>query len=174
VRCISAWKNLSDSDRATWVAAAPDFPFTNKFGNSYTPSAYQLFVSVNQNLQAIQEAIITVAPSVPSLDVSPAFVIEPVGATPNSFQIDVIIPSEYIAILSCTSSQSPGRNYNSSKIKAISLLDEGTFTNENISPAFVAVFGSIPLSGYNWWQLKMIHIPSGRASLPYVISYTWS
>jgi len=48
----SQWKALTSEQRDAWNAAAVNFPFYNKFKVEYTPSGYQLFMSLQGNLLA--------------------------------------------------------------------------------------------------------------------------
>ena len=51
IRSLSRqWSNLTAEERAAWVSAAPSFPFTNRYGESYTASGYQVFISINSRL----------------------------------------------------------------------------------------------------------------------------
>lgn len=54
----SAWRSLSDSNRAAWEALALTWPFVDKFGNTYYGSGYQVFVSYNNALVAMEEDIV--------------------------------------------------------------------------------------------------------------------
>lgn len=54
VRTVSkAWSQLLDSDRAEWYWVAINGPSKNRFGDSYTPSAYQTYMRYNLNLMAV-------------------------------------------------------------------------------------------------------------------------
>lgn len=46
------WRSLSAEQREAWQAAGANYPFENKFKESYIPSGYQLFMSLNGNLFA--------------------------------------------------------------------------------------------------------------------------
>lgn len=45
-----AWRNLSESERNTWISAASEMEWTNKLGLTFTPSGYDLFMQRNYNL----------------------------------------------------------------------------------------------------------------------------
>jgi len=54
LRTVSkAWAQLSDDDRATWYWVATNGPSKNRFGDKYTPSAYQAFMQYNLNLLTV-------------------------------------------------------------------------------------------------------------------------
>lgn len=54
------WRMLSAEQREAWQAAGQNYPFENKFKESYIPSGYQLFMSLNGNLYAHNLPILTV------------------------------------------------------------------------------------------------------------------
>jgi hypothetical protein len=41
------WRLLPDADKSAWVAIAPEYPTTNRFGVPRTPSGYELFMRLN-------------------------------------------------------------------------------------------------------------------------------
>lgn len=47
---VQAWRGLSSANRATWEDQVINYPFTDKYGDPYTPSPYQLFMWANLNL----------------------------------------------------------------------------------------------------------------------------
>lgn len=57
------WQALESSDREAWNAAAPSFPFTNKWGEQYTGSGFQLFISINSKLLPLGQVMQTLPPS---------------------------------------------------------------------------------------------------------------
>lgn len=57
------WQTLSPSDRAAWDAAAINFPFKNRYGQSYTGSGFQVFTSINSKLFPLNVAPQTLPPS---------------------------------------------------------------------------------------------------------------
>ena len=77
----STWRDLSSGDRGTWESLALTQTRLNRFGVAYVPTAYQIFMELNSNLQNFgSQAIIETAPAPPnfpavdtwSLDVDPS------------------------------------------------------------------------------------------------------
>lgn len=56
----AAWRGLTDAQRLAWAAAAPNYPALNRFGDAYTPSGYQLYMTLNSNLLAVGASVLTV------------------------------------------------------------------------------------------------------------------
>lgn len=48
----SNWKSLTEEEKTAWSDMAINYPFYNKFKVEYTPSGYQLYMSLNGNLLA--------------------------------------------------------------------------------------------------------------------------
>lgn len=59
----SFWRSLSEVQRATWINAAPSFPYTDTLGQSRIYSGFQLYMKFNNALLAAGEPIIGSAPN---------------------------------------------------------------------------------------------------------------
>jgi len=62
-RTSKAWGQLSQEVRSAWTASAPNFPFTNKWGDPYTGSGFQVFMSINNKIMALGAPMLTMPPS---------------------------------------------------------------------------------------------------------------
>lgn len=62
----NGWRTLSDAQRLLWEAMASSYPATNRFGDVYTPSGFQLYMTLNGTLQAAGQTLLLVplAPAV--------------------------------------------------------------------------------------------------------------
>jgi hypothetical protein len=56
------WNSLSNSDRSTWYSKSSQYSFNDRFGNAYTPNAYQLFQYINGNLLVVGSSWLQIAP----------------------------------------------------------------------------------------------------------------
>lgn len=66
----SAWRGLTQAQRDAWIAAAPNFPFTDVWGDTLQLTGNSLYLKLNQNLHNISEASISNPPapvSVPTM-----------------------------------------------------------------------------------------------------------
>lgn len=62
----STWRTLSPTEQAAWNAAAPDFPYTDPFGQIKYLSGFGLFQRLNLNLNAVlstSAVLLTVPPA---------------------------------------------------------------------------------------------------------------
>lgn len=137
----STWRDLSDSDRAAWAAGAPNWLFTDKFGNTYVGSGFQMHNAYNSILLSL--GLPTV--SVPG-----------VVAAPNDPGTAVIVcksngyssvtwdnpggTDDYIAVFA-SASQSAGRNINNVRFKRLYYLhiDGDDAINDYLS--YIAAWG---------------------------------
>lgn len=59
---VRDWQGLTTEQQKSWNKAAPDFPYTNKIGQSKIYSGYSLFCKLNMNLAIIGETSKTYPP----------------------------------------------------------------------------------------------------------------
>ncbi len=62
-RIAAGWRLLSQSQKLAWQSKISQYTFLDKFNNPYTPSAWQLFLTLNMRIFGISASIITVAPN---------------------------------------------------------------------------------------------------------------
>lgn len=163
----SSWRGVADADRASWVTAAPNFPFKNKFGQPYTASGYQLFMSVNTNLLAVGIALTDVAPVPITLLVTPSVSVTCDATIPTTYLLTVRVPADYALILYATVSQSVGRNLTAGRLKAIKVIQHSTLTGVDVTPEYTAVFGTPPVSGNIWFTGVLTSLATGQLCQPY-------
>lgn len=166
----TTWRDLSSAQQLAWTAAAPNFPFYNKFGMPYVPSGYQLYMSVNNNMLNIGEAKLTAPPSPSELTPTPAFTIA-TGVGPALLMLDGDIPLGYKLVLYATSNQSTGRSLEKGRLKAIGIYDDPSLFPLNITAQYVNVYGSVPSGGNFWFEGKLTKADAGRQSVPYRVQF---
>lgn len=55
----ASWRSLTDAQRDTWKAQVENYPATNRLGETYIPSGYQLYMTINSTLNAAEESLLT-------------------------------------------------------------------------------------------------------------------
>lgn len=163
----SGWRSLSLSDQLSWKTAAPSFPFLNKYGVSYTPSGYQLYMSVNANLTVINQTLLTVAPTPSELVNMPPFVIAQDSSTSITIDTDIDLPPGYLAQISATVGMSAGRQPAKGDYKLIAILTAIDVLPFELFSAYTAVFGSLPVGSTIWFSGKLTKADAGRSSQAY-------
>ena len=64
----TAWRSLTEAQRAAWTAAALGYNSQSRLGMSGALTGEQLYVRVNSNLAAVGEALVTAPPALPAFE----------------------------------------------------------------------------------------------------------
>lgn len=142
------WRSLTQAQRDAWNAAVGDFQRTNVFGDLVSPSGFNLYQRLNNNIVNVGGTPITTPPAV-------------VGVTPSTLSgIVAIIAGD---VLTCafsptvaadmavkvfaTAPLSAGRNYVKSDFRQVTVLDAAETSTYDLYAEYVAKFGSIGSPG---------------------------
>ena len=163
-----AWGSLEPSDREAWSAAAPSFPFLNKWGEQYTGSGFQLFVSINSKLMPYEVALQTLPPSasdgtLPDWPWSTIF-LEPESSATKFLQLEVPdgIADGAALIVSLSPAQSSGRTYRLRNCRAqIRIQGENPSTFE-LLPIYEMLFGSAFIESVINVKAEVINLSNGH------------
>lgn len=80
----TAWRGLTDLQRAGWASLGSQMTRTDSLGQSYSLNGFSAFVSVNNNKLAAGDAVVTAAPALVSPD---AVVVGAITATAAAFTV---------------------------------------------------------------------------------------
>ncbi len=141
----TAWRLLNDTQRAAWAAIVSAWTFTDKFGNSYQGSPFQVFVSYNSTLLSLSQPAVSV-PGSPVTPTDPGTVTVAFDDGPD-YSIDWVNSGSTNDCLAAFISVpiSPGRNLNHLRlIKSYGDSINGV-NGIGADAAFVAKFGELPL-----------------------------
>lgn len=168
----SNWKSLSSLDRAAWDAAAISFPFKNKFGDMYTGSGFQVYMQMNINSLMLNMGLVSSPPTPAILAVAQPFTIG-AATDPNTFSFETVVDANTMIIVYATSPISPGLKLVPSMLKAIAMFGDSAVFPFDITAAYKKVFGTIPSSGFTWWQCKPTSLLDWRPGIPVNLAYSW-
>lgn len=79
----AAWRGLTQDQRNAWIAAAPNFPVTDIFGNVHILSGQALYVKLNNNLANAGQSAISVPPTPVSMPAITLLSIAGTAGTPT-------------------------------------------------------------------------------------------
>lgn len=162
-----AWRSLTQAQRDSWISAAPNFPFTDIFGNAKILSGQALYVKLNNNLAITGTAPIATAPApiaVPALD---SIVGDVVSTTAISFEYaPTPVPADFALIVVATPSVSPGKAFVKNLFRNVTAIAAAAASPQNLFSAYVAVHG-IPVLGQKVF-IKAFYISTttGQAGIP--------
>ena len=169
------WGQLSDNDRQTWESQAYLWPFTNRFGESYIGSGYQVFQMVNLRLLNFGYNIVSVCPtpagnqpSLPPVQLMPdwytdEWIID--VALACEFYWDRGYPTQTISVSNPIKKgrKSVGLSYK--KIKTSTAEADGEVVIE-IGPELQERFGSIEPPFQFWIKIDQISPTTGELAVP--------
>lgn len=164
-----AWRTLTESERQSWITAAPTSPVNDIFGNAniLTGSAY--CSQVNLNLAAINEAAITTAPVQVALPVIDGFSIAPEAGAPNFFLFSntLVVPAGFKAIVQATGNYSPGIYFVQNKYRQIAVIDAGNaIEGANLMYEWQFVFGLLVAGLKVSARIFLVSDTSGQTGVP--------
>jgi len=162
----SAWKALTQAQRDSWNAAAPNFPGTNVFGDAVVKSGKNLYTRLNVNLSLIGSPTLN-EPPVPA---------EVASAGIQSVLINTVGGSSVIGttqaatgssvIIRATAGMSPGIGNFKNRLRVILAGANGSATAFPIQTELEAKFGA-PLEGEKVGvSIVFVNSTTGQASAP--------
>lgn len=162
-----AWRGLTDIQRLGWNGAAASFPATNKFGDIYTPSGYQLFMQFNSVAVANGGGVNADTPipvTFPSLVGSTI-----VSLTTSVFEINVPFEGSDDFNLEVLASNcfSPGAKSSRGGLKIIGFFSPLVTGNVDLITKWRAVYGTLFLNQRINIQVRVVHQVDGICSLWY-------
>jgi len=157
------WTSLLPAKVLLWQTFASGFTRINKNGQTYTPTAYQMFNECNLNRLSIEETIIDtpVNPSA-SFDVANCTIAvgEPNGMAFNSSEP---IPAGKIVKISATAPQSGNKNYPRTAYKYITQVNDSEELPYLFMGLYTNVWGVPPNNMAYFFKLEVVDVASGIA-----------
>lgn len=162
----NAWRNISLVDQATWSAGAINFPFTDKFGNSYTASGYQVYMSLNTNLRLIGASTITVCP-LPDVITDMGLLTFNWSTGPDTMEITPAVnPSgSELALIFAGWPQSQGRAFEKGRMKLLGNFTTGVGSGFDIKASYIGLYGSFPTAGRIFAQVVLVNNVNGQKGI---------
>lgn len=162
-----AWRGLTEDQRQGWIEAAPNFPYTDIFGNSKSLSGFQLYVKLNANLALIGEAAIDDAPApvaIPQLELTSvtaddsANTVIIAGTTP--------VPADFAMVVMATGNVSPGKSFVKNLFRFVSAEPAAGTSPFDVSAEWTALFGDPSLGNKVFVKCFYISTTTGQAGIP--------
>ena len=146
----SAWRGLTDGQRKSFAAQVDNYPATNRLGETYTPSGYQLYMTLNSNLLNAEASSIS-APLAPAAFVpnginTLSMVLTAGAISTGSLTLDDTTGAAEKTIIEMTGALSAGISSPSGglfRLVSVGAAADDTF---DIATAYAAIFG-VPAVG---------------------------
>lgn len=162
---ISAlWDTLTQAQQNGWNAAALLYPKTNRLGNTYYSSGFNMFMQNNENLNFIASAQILDAPVKPTITTISSFTVSVSGSYPYTISLNIgstptAVDMKYLIF--ATDGLSTGKSYVRSQYRLVGVIYPGNSGIIDISANYLTVFNKInPLSKI-FVKLIPVQFPTG-------------
>lgn len=138
-----SWRSLTNVQRAAWNAAVQDFKKTNIFGDLLSPSGFNLYQRLNNNIAAVGGAALVTPPLPVGVDYFSNLSVAAVSGTGAvTVTFSPAIPAGTAVKLFATAPMSAGKSYIKTEFRIIDVL-----TNTDVSPftattVYAAKFGA--------------------------------
>jgi hypothetical protein len=168
----SAWSGLTPEQRSAWNGAVDQYKKTDIFGDLRTPSGFNLYCMLNDNLVRIGESAITTPPAPVALPVITTGVLAAVhdGALTVTFETDPVVTASVIEVMA-TPALSAGKSFVKSELRRIGSMGALTQHVGTLTTLYNTKFGAVGAAGGKVFvQLRQISNVTGQAGVPVLYS----
>ena len=161
---VVRWRLISQSDRNAWGAASGDWPFTDKFGNTYYGSGYQYFSACNIANVSIGETPLNTPPAPISIEtITPS---APTLQTGVEADWNITTTTTQPQIVQCYASapMSPGRSGDNVAYKYIGQFDSSLADQLVDNTVYQSLFGWPPADSLVMFKMVVRVIGFPRAA----------
>ena len=163
-----SWRDLTDDERNNWNQVKDSFKRTDIFGNSISPTGFNLFTRLNRNLLEISEATITSAPLPVAVQgfLTLTLVADTTGGKLTA-TFTPAIDADTKVIVFATAAQSAGVSFVKAEFRQIVVLSTADPSPHELAGSYIAKFGALPPVGAKVFiQFKPIDIATGLSGTP--------
>lgn len=164
----AAWRGLTEAQRASWTGAAPQFPFSDIYGNSKILSGQALYVKLNGNLSGIGVAPLTVAPSPVGLPAIASVSITAAAGTP-AISVVYSIPGaagDNDLVIEFTPQVGPGISFVKNKYRFLTNIADNAASPFNALTLYNAKFGTLVAGQKVFVRVHLVNANTGQAGIP--------
>jgi hypothetical protein len=159
------WKSLSNIERAEWEAITDVWTFTDRFGNVYEGTGYQVFCSYNKAL--VDMGLYMVGEPAPPV-VAPGFSLTSVQVDgPGNIRVtwSMEAGSNSIVSIYMTRALTPGLNSRNLRFRKIVQFDDSGTSPFNSLSTYQPVWGQPLLGSTIYWRLLVRNAVYPRLNL---------
>jgi hypothetical protein len=164
----TAWSGLTDAQRLAWNNAVDLWKRTDVFGDLKSPSGFNLYQKLNNNLAQVGVAAMTVPPlpaGITNWSVF-SFIPDNTGTMVLTFAATPI-PAGFAVLIDGTAPCSPGLTNANARFRRVKSLAAATATGADIQADYVLKFGAIaPIGNRVFLRATMINIATGQKGQP--------
>jgi len=167
----SEWKDLTPTQQQSFLDKVAEYPYINKFGDSVTPSAYQLYCTLNLNRRAVGAGQLTTCLS-PNSEANFGAVAMQVGAT-GELEMTFTNPANanIYAIYYVSPPQSKGVFYQPAKMRYTASNLGNQASPFAIDSSIEALYGPVVDDQKYFWRMEVVDTVTGQRYGSYNGSY---
>jgi len=143
-----AWRDLTPAERDEWNEAVPSYESTDIFGDTLTPTGFNLHQQLNLNLAAVALPFIT-SPEAPAdvQSLTNLSVDLDVGGTNIEVDSTEAIEATTDFVIKATPGLSAGKSFVATEFKQVFIAGSALLFPIDIQLGYDAVFGALPAVG---------------------------
>ena len=168
----ASFKALDPEDIAAWNAAVVNWKVTDIFGDLRTPSGFNLYQKLNNNLVNIGESMIDVPPVPAAVDILTIVSLTAVAATKVvTLTLGAAIPATSKAKIFATAQRSPSRALVSSDLRQIKIGVNGDTATIVLTTAYDAKYSEDLVAGNVLSvAIEAVNATTGQAGRKLIVS----
>lgn len=156
------WRTLTSAQQAAFISAGVSFPYVNKFGDSVTPSGFQLFCTLNSNLNFIAQSLITTAPSPASSETLGTITFSQPSSGALRLAYTATASGLSAIVVYASSAQSLGVYTAPRFMRFVDVVRSNVASPLNFGSHYDRVFGDVPTSGRIFIKVVTINYTTGQ------------
>ncbi|MFQ5445945.1 MAG: hypothetical protein ACE5D0_09995 [Fidelibacterota bacterium] len=165
------WRDLTSAERTQWNAAASSFPFVDKFGNPYTASGYQVFISLNRSVMQVGGLFMTTPPA-PGIvfDIGTLTLANNAMGKLSAFWTNGLGASDAVQVFAAPP-LSPGLSFRPGNLKLLKYTSAPGSAELDIETEYLAAYGHKPSAAQIWIQSQTVNTTTGQHGSQQTASY---
>lgn len=163
-----AWRGLTEDQRQSWIDAAPNFPYTDIFGNIKFLSGSQLYVKLNTNLANVGGGALDSAPSPVAIPAISSITLT-ASAGPSVVSLAYDIPdgsADFLLVVEATPNVTMGKSFVKNLFRYTANVSSGTASPLIMTTAWVAKFGDVAETTKIFVRARLVSNQTGQAGIP--------
>src|SRR4249920_1572234 len=165
------WRTLTAANRASFNSAVKNFQKTNIFGDLKTPSGFNLYQRLNNNLLKAGQAILSNAPAPGSvLTTTIGVLTATVAGQVLSLALTGATPAATTCIVRATPPLSAGINFVKSQLRIITTFPAASATPLVLTAAYPVKFGAFLAGQKIFVSIEFVNNVTGQNSTQQIVS----
>jgi len=138
---LCLWRGLTDGERLTWNTGNINYPALNKFGDAYTPSGYQVFMTLNLQMNTPGTVFNRTCPLPQSVPDCPFMSIDGISEDELTTTLAAAVPEGFKMAISSINPIQVGKMPAMSSFKLITYVFNMDGAAFNLAASYQTVFG---------------------------------